>query len=398
MPDPLGLRFSRRVPGHRAANALTLRAADRRARGLPTIDLTLSNPTRADLPYPETLLQPLGLASGLQYRPEALGLLEARQAVAADFARRGVTVDPAHLALTSSTSEAYSLLFKLLCDAGDEVLVPQPSYPLFEHLTRLDGIASVPYPLEYHGRWTLDADAVARACTPRTKAVLVVSPNNPTGSCVSARELAALADVCASAGVAIISDEVFADYLLDSPATAEPGVLAARHDVLGFTLGGLSKSVGLPQVKVGWCAVSGPPSLVADTMDRLEWLCDTYLSVSTPAQLALGALLQDGTVVRDAIRSRLRANDRACQQLVDAHPSCQYLRADGGWSAVIRVPTLLPEDALVLALLDETSVLVHPGYFFDFSVGSYLVPSLLVPEPAFRAGLEPLLSWFSARV
>ena len=242
------MRFSRRLPIHLEANRLSLAIARLRGEGVPFIDLTESNPTRAGFEYPADLLAPLGDSRGLAYRPEPLGLVDAREAVAADFARRGLSIDANHVALTASTSEAYSLLFKLLCDPGDEVLVPQPSYPLFEHLTQLDSVISVAYQLEYQGRWSVDIASVERRLSPRTRALLLVNPNNPTGNYVSASDLEELAKLCGSRGIAVISDEVFADYQLEDVVETSRAELTSRTDVLGFTLGGFSKSVGLPQV------------------------------------------------------------------------------------------------------------------------------------------------------
>ncbi len=385
------MNFSRRMPASLEANALAQAVVRLRQSGAPLIDLTESNPTRAGFEYPADLLTPLGDARGLAYRPDALGLPQAREAVAADFARRGIVVPTERIALTASTSEAYSLIFKLLCDPGDAVLVPQPSYPLFEHLTRLDAVEAVPYRLEYHGRWSVDVSSVERALTPRTRALLIVSPNNPTGNFVSAADLDALVSVCAPRGIALISDEVFADYVLQDDTRMPRGCLARREDVAGFTLGGLSKSVGLPQAKLGWIAVSGDAGSVRDILPRLELACDTYLSVSTPVQLAAGELLRRGSTVRDQILRRVRANLAQCTSLVAGCPAATLLHAEGGWSAVLRVPTLMPEEELMLGLLTTDAVLVHAGYFFDFPTESFLVVSLLPPEPVFTEGLSRVL-------
>jgi aspartate/methionine/tyrosine aminotransferase len=383
--------FSARTPADLAPNRLSTAVA-RLARGERTIlDLTLSNPTRAGLPYPLDLLSPLADSRGLGYAPDPFGLDAAREAVALDYHRRGRSVSPHAIALTSSTSEAYSLLFKLLCNPGDQVLVPRPSYPLFEHLTRLDAVAAVPYALEYHGRWSIDLDAVARAFTPATRAVLVVNPNNPTGSFVSVSELDQLAALARSHGAAIIADEVFADYELTPGAAQGAGWLTDRADVLGFSLGGLSKSVGLPQAKLSWIAMSGPSTLAADARARLEFVCDTYLSVSTPVQVATPALLDRGASVRTAIQQRVTGNLRTLTTRVAAIPACDVLQVDGGWYAVVRVPSIVPEEELVLTLLTDDGVLVHPGYFFDFPSESFLVVSLLTAERSFADGVARIL-------
>src|ERR1700674_1431105 len=261
--------FSARVQADLAPNRLATAVGRACAGGPPIIDLTESNPTRAGFDYPADLLAPLGDRGGLAYSPQPLGAAGARRAVAADYARRGLAVSPDHLALTSSTSEAYSLLFKVLCDPGDEVLVPRPSYPLFEHLTRLDAVTAVPYDLDYHGAWTVDLDSVERAFSARTRAVLIPSPTNPTGSFVKQRELDRIAALGARHDAAIIADEVFAVYELVDGAAGQGAQVLTRGDVLVFSLGGLSKSVGLPQVKLGWIAVAGPGAKVDHALARL---------------------------------------------------------------------------------------------------------------------------------
>lgn len=388
------MRFSSRIPASLEANRVTRAVAEMRRDGVPFVDLTESNPTRAGLSYDADLLVPLGQPRGLAYRPEPLGHLDARLAVSEDFARRGLSVDAGRIALTASTSEAYSLLFKLLCDAGDEVLIPQPSYPLFEHLTTLDAVRAVPYRLEYHGRWSIDLASVEQALSPRTRAVLVVNPNNPTGNFVSARDLDDLAQLCGPRDIAVISDDVFADYELQPDTQVPRGQLSARTDILGFALGGLSKSIGLPQAKLGWIAVTGDTAACAETMPRLELACDTYLSVSTPVQLAARELLVRGAAIRHQIQARVRANLAACSALVSRYPACRLLHAEGGWSCVIQVPTLVPEEELVLSLLVDSHVLTHPGYFFDFATESFLIVSLLTPEDAFVTAVSRVLDRF----
>lgn len=383
--------FSSRIHGDLGPNRLAEAVERARRDGRPVIDLTESNPTRAGFDYPPDLLAGLGHSRALAYAPQPLGALEARRAVAADYERRHLRIPAERIVLTASTSEAYSLLFKVLCDPGDEVLVPRPSYPLFEHLTRLDGVAPAPYDLEYHGSWSIDFASVERALSARTRAILVVSPNNPTGSFVKPHELDRLAALCAPAGLAIIADEVFADYELVPGAGAEAGRLLDRGDVLAFSFGGLSKSIGLPQVKLGWMAVAGPDITVGAVLARLELACDTYLSVSTPVQEAAADLLQRGAAVRSQIQARVAAN---YQQLV-AHaagvPACRVLRAEGGWYGVLQVPSLGSEEELVLDLLETDGVLTHPGYFFDFARESYLIVSLLVRESELVEGLFRVL-------
>lgn len=385
------MTFSARMPTDLTPNRLSAALEGMRSNGLPFLDLTLSNPTRAGFDYPADLLAPLANPRGLVYAPAALGLPDARHAVSEDFARRGLAVPPASIVLTASTSEAYSLIFKVLCDPGDEVLVPRPSYPLFDHLTRLDGVTAVPYDLDYHGAWTLDLSSIERACSPRTRAVLVVSPNNPTGNLIAPAELDAIDDLCRSRDAAIILDEVFAEYELADGAGERSGRLFGRRGALGFTLGGLSKSVALPQAKLGWIALTGEHTLVDDARSRLELACDTYLSVSTPVQAAARELLTAGARVREQIQQRVRANYQCLHAIAATAPSCTALRADGGWYGILQVPSLMPEDELVLALLTEDRVLVHPGYFFDFPRESFLVLSLLAPEVGFADGLHRIV-------
>jgi alanine-synthesizing transaminase len=386
--------FSARVPAHLEPNLLSTTLQSFKQQGRPYLDLTQSNPTRAGFNYPPDLLSPLGHRRGLDYAPEPLGLPTARAAVAADFVRRGLRVSPDRIALTASTSEAYSLVFKLLCDPHDEVLVPRPSYPLFEHLTRMDSVEAVPYLLERHGRWSLDLSSVERSLSSRARALLLVNPNNPTGSFVSESDLDALAGLCRSAGVAIIADEVFADYELTPGAAGQAGHLLTRTDVLGFTLGGLSKSVGLPQVKLGWMALSGDDNVVRDALERLALIADTYLSVSTPVQEGLSELLERGASLRCQIQARVRANHLALQTRAARTRSCRVLPADGGWYATLQVPTLVDEETLVLELLTEEGVLVHPGYFFDFSSESFLVVSLIPPQADFADAVDRVLRRF----
>jgi hypothetical protein len=389
--------FSNRLPPNPVPNALSRKLATLRAAGVPIADLTESNPTRAGFVYPADLLDALADPRGLVYEPRALGCDAAREAVAADCARRGARVDRAQVVLTASTSEAYAWLFKLLCAPGDQVLVPRPSYPLFEHLTRLDAVEAVPYDLEYHGRWEIDVAGALRALTPRTRAVLLVTPNNPTGSYLQPRELAALDAACAARGVALVADEVFADFPLE--ARGEPVTdVATRTEALAFTLGGLSKTVGLPQLKLGWIIAGGAPALRDAALHALELVADSYLSVSTPVQLAAPVLLARGGSVRESILARLRRNLATLRELAAGAPGAEVLVCEGGWFAVIRVPATRTEEDLVLALLDHARVLAHPGYFFDFPQEAYLVVSLLPPPGVFAEGAARMLQFATASV
>jgi alanine-synthesizing transaminase len=369
--------FSSRLPARLSANALTEAIDARKRAGVPLVDLTETNPTAVGLPYPASLLSSLGDPAGARYRPDPRGLATAREAIAAEY--RGDTVRADRLVLTASSSEAYAWLFKLLCDPGDDVLVPQPSYPLFDLLTTLESVPARAYRLDEHGHWTIDRASLERAATPRTRAVLVVSPNNPTGSMLQQDDREWLAAWCASRKIAIISDEVFADYPIAPRAGACS--MAGETRALTFVLGGLSKSIGLPQVKLGWIAVSGPETVVADALDRLEIIADTFLSVSTPVQLAAPTLLREGRAVREAIRARVRHNLETLVREAARWPAITVREPEGGWTAVIDVPAFESEDALAMRILDEAGAIVHPGYFFDFSREAKLVVSLL-PEPA----------------
>jgi aspartate/methionine/tyrosine aminotransferase len=381
--------ISSRLPKSLEPNAVARAIAAKRRTGTTIVDLTETNPTTAGFTYPKELLQPLADPRALEYEPQALGLWSARAAVAADFRRRGIVISADRVALTSSTSEAYALLFKLLCDAGDAVLVPHPSYPLFEHLTQLESVEAIPYLLEYHGSWRIDIDSINAAATDRVRAILVVSPNNPTGSFLHRDDLAQLSDIAASKGWAIIGDEVFCDYPLD-PAPAAANVLSGA-DVLTFSLGGLSKSAGLPQLKLGWIGVGGPQDTVDGALAAYEIIADTYLSVSTPVQAAAAELLEHGAAIRSQILARVRRNLESLRTLATAVPSVDVLRVEGGWCAVVQVPQLRSEEALVLELLEKDNILVHPGYFFDFPREAYVVLSLLIDPAQFDAAIPKVL-------
>jgi alanine-synthesizing transaminase len=394
MPAALSLcwtpMFSSRLPRSLRPNPLTMALVALRTSGAAWIDLTETNPTAVGLDYPPSILDPLANQDARRYAPDARGLHVARVAIAADYARRGRLVSPGGIVVTTSTSEAYSMLFKLLCDPGDEVLVPQPSYPLFDLLAGLDGVALKPYRLIEQDDWSLDRRTVIEALTPRVRAVLVVSPNNPTGSMLREGDWAWLAVECGRRGVAVIVDEVFADYpLAPRPEAASP---SGREEALTFSLGGLSKSAGLPQVKLGWIAVGGPDALVAESLDRLDVICDTYLSVSTPAQIAAPALIAGGAAIRAAIDARVRRNLGVLREQLQSRPAMTFRDPEAGWSAVFQVPAIEPEESLVLRLLTEARVLVHPGYFFDFGREAFLVVSLLPSPDVFDEGLRRVLA------
>ncbi len=376
--------FSNRVPASLAPNLF----AQARARlGSVPYDLTVANPTLSEIDYPENLLEPLGRPEGLAYRPDPRGLAEARDAVAEEYRSRGLAVDPGAVVLSASTSEAYSLLFRLLCDPGGAVLVPAPSYPLFEHLASLDGVRAVAYPLDPASGFEPDLGGVAAG---DLRALVLVHPNNPTGTYVSRRSAAEAVGVCARRGIAMIVDEVFHAYALP-PAVAAPS-FATTDEVLTFTLGGLSKHVGLPQLKLAWTIVTGPDPSVREALERLSFIADQYLSVGTPVQLALRHFFNEGAAVRGGILSRCLANLRSLEAEVARVRAVTLVRPEGGWSAVLRFPNVVDEERLVVALLEEDGVAVHPGYFFDFPGDGHLSVSLLPPPPIFTEGVRRVLA------
>lgn len=376
--------FSSRLTCSFERNRVSLAVDRRRGSGAELLDLTVSNPTQAGLRYPEEeIAAALAGARSLIYEPDPLGLPDARRAIAG---RYGSGVGPEQIVLTASTSEAYSFLFKLLCDPADQVLVPQPSYPLFDFLAELECIRISHYPLFYDQGWAIDMAALRYAITPRSRAVVVVNPNNPTGSFVKRPEYAGLAEMCASEGLAIISDEVFADYAFEEDSERLP-TLSSRNDVLTFSLDGLSKTVGLPQMKLGWIAVTGPDDTVREALTRLELIADTFLSVNTPVQWAAAQLLQNGDIVRQQIRERTRENLHLLRQSM-ASTMFRVLDVEAGWYAIVHAPGTRSEEQWVLGLIEDCGVLVQPGYFYDFPTGPFLVLSLLTPEDVFGEGVR----------
>jgi aspartate/methionine/tyrosine aminotransferase len=369
--------FSNRLPPHAEINPLSRARSALEAAGIAVADLTASNPTTVGIAYPDGMLDVLSADHATRYAPEPLGLSSAREAVAADYARRGARVDPQQVVLSASSSEAYSWLFKLLCNPGDAVLVPQPSYPLFEHLTRLEAVQAIPYHLRYHGRWEIDFGSVI-AAPPHVRALLLVSTNNPTGSYVTKAEAYRLAEICGARRWALVADEVFADYSVDAVNPRTECVMDL--DVLSFTLGGASKSLALPQIKLGWMVVGGAEDERRRALAALEIIADAFLSVGTPVQGAAPSLLVRGRSVREQIRQRVAGNLARARSLSRAYPSCTLLPVEGGWSLVVRVPAFRSEEALTLELLERERVVVHPGYFFDFPHEAYIVVSL-IPSP-----------------
>lgn len=372
-------KLSRRTEWSLEENALTRAIAEAR-RVRPLVDLTESNPTRAGVSAGREMLGELAHPRGATYEPVALGNEEARAAVASYYAAKGAHVDASRIALTASTSEAYGWLFKLLCDRDDAVLVPQPSYPLFDYLAALEDVRLVPYPLVREERFRIDLEAVERLIDDRTRAILFVHPNNPTGTFARLGEALALEELASKHGLALIIDEVFCDYPHRALPQDRLPTFAGRTRALTFVLSGLSKVVAMPQVKLGWIAVSGPDAALASAMPRLEVIADTYLSVATPIQRALPAILGNRGPVQDAIRERVAVNLAALDAALEAHPSVRRLPSDGGWSAILEVPRTRDDEGWAETLVREDGIIVHPGYFFDLDREGFLVISLL-PEP-----------------
>ena len=406
--------FSNRTNWKLTRNRLTEALEEVRASGARVLDLTISNPTRAGLHYDQQgILQSLASARAMDYDPQPKGLPSARAAVAAYYRdEHGVqNFDPERVILTTSTSEGYSFVFRLLCNAGDELLVPKPSYPLFEFLADLQDVKLVPYPLVYDYGWQMDLPSLEQAVTRLTRAVVVVHPNNPTGSYVHSHERGLLNRFCHEHGLALIVDEVFLDYQLDSFDDArslhapldrrtpvqrlgrddKAGSFAGNGDVLTFTLSGISKICALPQMKVAWIATSGPAAEAEEAQARLEVISDTYLSMNAPVQWAVPALLEQRKSVRGQLLDRVLRNLTELDRQLAGQKMCQRLRVEGGWYAVLRVPLTQTDEELAVDLLRRKSVLVHPGHFYDFPSEGYVVLSLITPQGEFTEGVGRLL-------
>lgn len=403
--------FARRTSWNLAANRYSIALQEHRHAGRELLDLTASNPTTVGLQYrANDLLMSLTHREALIYEPQAKGLPVAQEAIAAYYAERATEVSPEDLVLTTSTSEGYSFIFRLLCDPGDTVLLPSPSYPLFDFLADLQDVKLVPYGLVYDHGWQIDFRSVqaamrrAREQGSTCRAVLVVHPNNPTGSFVKQHEATALDRLCAENGMAVIADEVFLDYRLRADVdassfagrTSQPGWKFARS-ALTFTLSGLSKISGLPQMKVAWLALSGPDPLKRDALSRLEVIADTYLSMNAPVQWAISTLLEERYSLQPQMMTRIRLNLAELDVQLARQSPCGRLAVEGGWYAVLRVPVLGTDEDLAISLLEKTGVLVHPGHFYDFASEGYVVISLITPQSEFLQGVERLLRFVTER-
>jgi len=385
--------FSDRTNWKLTRNRLTEALEEVRSNGARVLDLTVSNPTRVGLHYDERLiLESLASPHAMDYDPQPKGLPGARAAIAAYYqtVHRLHHFDPDRLVLTTSTSEGYSFVFRLLCNPGDELLVPKPSYPLFEFLADLEDVKLVPYPLIYDHGWQMDFPSLEGVVTKRSRAVVVVHPNNPTGSYVHPHEQESLNKFCRQHGLSLISDEVFLDYAHN---VAPERSFAANQDVLTFTLSGVSKISALPQMKVAWIATSGPAAEVEAALARLEVISDTYLSMNAPIAWAVPALLKQRTSIQQQLLDRVRANLAELDRQLAAQQTCQRLRVEAGWYAILRVPVMQADEELVVDLLRRKSVLVHPGHFYDFPRDGFLVLSLITAEAEFQEGIMRLLQW-----
>jgi alanine-synthesizing transaminase len=384
--------FSTRTNWPLAPNRLAELLRERRDQGLPILDLTESNPTRCGFGFDaEKILAPLHDARALRYEPDPRGLRTAREAVAEYYWERGMHVDLDQIFLTASTSEAYAFVFRLLANAGDSILAPQPSYPLFDFLGGLNDVEVVPYPLVYHDGWQVDLDALASQWESRMRAILVVHPNNPTGSYLHQRERARMIELCRQNQAAIIADEVFADYAYGAEADR-----VATHvqdsEVLTFTLSGLSKISALPQMKLGWIVVSGPPELRQEAQARIEVIADTYLSVSAPIALAAPHWLAQRHGIQTEILERVHTNLRKLDQLLTPGLLISRLRIEGGWYVVLRIPSTRSDEDWALTILREAGIFVHPGHFYDFPTEGHLVLSLLPAPDLFEDAVGKIIS------
>jgi alanine-synthesizing transaminase len=388
--------FSKRTAWELNPNRFTEVHRQLQASGIRLFDLTVSNPTRIDLHFDtDPILNALCNPGVMEYDPQPKGLATAREAVARYYKEQHQenSIDPDALILATSTSEGYSYVFRLLCDPGDEVLVPKPSYPLFEFLADIQDVKLRPYPLLYDHGWQIDFSSLESALSARTRAVVLVHPNNPTGSFVSAQERTALNSFCREHGLALIVDEVFLDYPLDGMRRPS---FVTNPDVLTFTLSGISKVSGLPQMKLAWLAVSGPPAEATAAIDRLEMIADTYLSMNAPIQLAAPTLLEQRKQIQPLLIERVRTNLHDLDRQLGQQKLCQRLQLEGGWYAVLRVPATKSDEELAIDLLRRGSVLVHPGHFYDFPNDGYLILSLLPPPGEFRQAVKQMIEVLNA--
>ena len=384
--------FASRTNWNLNSNRLSEALAKNRAARKPLLDLTASNPTECSFDYDrQGILQALSNPESLSYASDPKGLLSARRAVAAYYSTREISVPVEDIILTTSTSEAYSFVFRLLCNPSDELLIPEPSYPLFSFLADIQDVKLVPYPLLYDHGWQIDFHALQQSITERTRGIIVVNPNNPTGHFCKSAEMQKLNEICWPRKIAIIADEVFLDFSLTENM---PHSFTANIGCLTFTMSGLSKISGLPQMKAAWLIASGPEELKAQALARLDVIADTFLSMNTPVQLAMPAFLEFRQGFQKQVMARVRKNLAELDRQLSSQNSCARLDVEGGWYAVLRVPATRSDEDLATDLLNEQGVYVHPGHFFDFPADGYLIVSLITPEQDFKEGIKHLLSMF----
>jgi len=378
--------FATRTNWDLTPNRLSEALAAHRAAGKPLLDLTVANPTECGFSYDsKAILEALKNPAALRYEPNPRGLQGARRAVAGYYADRSEAISVEDIFLTTSTSEGYSYVFRTLCNPGDEVLIPSPSYPLFDFLAEIQDVKLVRYPLIYDHGWQIDFHALEQAITARTRAVIVVHPNNPTGHFTRAPERTKLNAICSAHQMGIVADEVFLDFALNG-SSAESFV--TNSGVLTFTLSGLSKIAGLPQMKAAWLAVSGPQELKRVAVARLEVIADAYLSPNAPVQLAMAAFLEERQSFQQQLLARVRRNLAELDRHVAGQRACSRLAVEGGWYTVLRVPAIRSDEDLALELLTSQNVYVHPGHFYDFRSDGFLVVSLITPETNFSKGIR----------
>lgn len=383
--------FATRTQWNLNSNRLAKTLEEVRARGGELLDLTASNPTECGFQYDgASILKALITPAVLKYHPDPRGLQSARLAVQNYYEQRGQQVRLEDLILTTSTSEAYSFAFRLLCNPGEEVLVPTPSYPLFDFLAEIQDVKLVRYPLVYDHGWQIDFHSLEAAITPRTRGVIVVHPNNPTGHFTKAAEISKLNQVCTAHHLAIIADEVFLDFSLNSE---HAGSFTANQSVLTLTMSGLSKISGLPQMKFSWLAINGPVNKKTEALARLEIIADTFLSMNAAIQAAAPTLVAQRHGFQQQLTARVRGNLAELDKQLSEQKSCTRLEIEGGWYSVIRVPVMRSDEELALELLEE-GVYLHPGHFYDFPGEGYLVVSLITREREFAEGIEKLLAHF----
>ncbi len=356
------------------------------------LDLTQSNPTQCGFQYPrDNILSPLADFRNMHYDPAAYGSLEAREAICGYYQNKGNMVDPQRIVLTASTSEAYSFLFRLLVNTGERVLIPAPSYPLFEFLLRLNDVHLDTYPLVYDKGWRIDLNILKNIICSDTRVIVLVNPNNPTGSFVKREELEAINKMCCDKNVSLICDEVFFDYSFEEN-NKQSTTLVGNIENLTFVLGGLSKSLALPQMKLSWLVINGPQEIVKSSLERLEIIADTYLSVNTPSQNSMPQWLSLQSIIQQEVMVRLKSNKEFLKDCLSSEENSQYLRTEGGWYAIFKLPSRRSEEAWVLDFLQKDRVFVHPGYFFDFPDEPYIILSLLPPPIVFQRGVRRILA------